>query len=146
MLLKWQAHRAVDDQDEQDGTKTYDSNDSWHAARRSSRLRKWRAAPFPRSSRARLDWAVHYLSLPWKLLFACIPPTLFFGGKATFVVALVCIGAVTAIGDVAALFGCVLGMPDAITANTVALGTSLPDTFLGLRAKPAAVPSRREPS
>ena len=98
-------------------------------------MRKWRAAPFPRSSRARLDWAVHYLSLPWKLLFACIPPTLFFGGKATFVVALVCIGAVTAIiGDVAALFGCVLGMPDAITAITVALGTSLPDTFLGLRA------------
>ena len=80
---------------------------------------------------SRLDWAVHYLSLPWKLLFACIPPTLFFGGKATFVVALVCIGAVTAIiGDVAALFGCVLGMPDAITAITfVALGTSLPDTF-----------------
>ena len=51
--------------------------------------------------------------------------------EARFVVALVAIGVVTAIiGDVASLFGCVLGMPDAITAITfVALGTSLPDTF-----------------
>merc|ERR1712151_126455 len=48
------------------------------------------------------------------------------------------IGSLTAvIGDIAALFGCVLGIPDAITAITfVALGTSLPDTFA---SKSAAV-------
>jgi solute carrier family 8 (sodium/calcium exchanger) len=34
------------------------------------------------------------------------------------------------IGDLASLFGCVIGLPDSITAITiVALGTSLPDTF-----------------
>ena len=74
---------------------------------------------------------VHFLSLPWKITFALIPPTIYCGGWLCFVVALVAIGVVTAIiGDVASLFGCVLGMPDAITAITfVALGTSLPDTF-----------------
>merc|ERR1712151_372350 len=48
------------------------------------------------------------------------------------------IGSLTAvIGDMASLFGCVLGIPDAITAITfVALGTSLPDTFA---SKAAAV-------
>ena len=75
--------------------------------------------------------AVHLLSLPWKLMFACIPPTVYFEGKITFAVALTFIGVVTAlIGDVASLFGCSLGLPDEITAITfVALGTSLPDTF-----------------
>ena len=33
-------------------------------------------------------------------------------------------------GDVASIFGCMVGMKDAVTAITlVALGTSLPDTF-----------------
>ena len=78
-----------------------------------------------------VDYTLHYLSLPWKVLFAVIPPTLFYGGKLTFVIALIFIGLVTAvIGDVASLFGCVIGLPDSITAITlVALGTSLPDTF-----------------
>eukprot|EP00746_Dinoflagellata_sp_MGD_P120032 gnl/MRDRNA2_/MRDRNA2_55724_c0_seq1.p1 gnl/MRDRNA2_/MRDRNA2_55724_c0~~gnl/MRDRNA2_/MRDRNA2_55724_c0_seq1.p1 ORF type:complete len:1050 (+),score=227.70 gnl/MRDRNA2_/MRDRNA2_55724_c0_seq1:179-3328(+) len=77
------------------------------------------------------DWAVHLLALPWKITFAFIPPTAYFGGWLCFVIALVFIGGVTAIiGDMASLFGCVLGIPDAITAITfVALGTSLPDTF-----------------
>merc|ERR1719409_451030 len=41
------------------------------------------------------------------------------------------IGGLTVIvGDLAALLGCVVGIPDEITAITlVALGTSLPDTF-----------------
>jgi Ca2+/Na+ antiporter len=44
---------------------------------------------------------------------------------------LIFIGGVTAIiGDMAALLGCTMGVPDSITAITfVALGTSLPDTF-----------------
>merc|ERR1712127_602840 len=46
-------------------------------------------------------------------------------------ISLVLIGVTTAvIGDLAALFGCAVGMKDAVTAITfVALGTSLPDTF-----------------
>jgi len=84
------------------------------------------------------ELVVHIISLPWKLLFATIPPTVIMGGKVTFLVALTFIGLVTAvIGDMASLFGCVIGLPDSITAITlVALGTSLPDTFA---SKAAAV-------
>jgi len=78
-----------------------------------------------------MDYVMHYLTLPWKLLFALIPPTEYFGGWLCFVVSIVLIGLVTGIvGDVAGLFGCTIGLRDAVTAITfVALGTSVPDTF-----------------
>jgi len=77
------------------------------------------------------DWFGHILALPFKILFATIPPPHIMGGKACFIVALAYIGLVTAfIGDIAGLFGCVLDLDDSVTAITfVALGTSLPDTF-----------------
>lgn len=77
------------------------------------------------------DMFLHGLSLPWKLLFAFIPPTDFGGGWYTFCIALAFIGGVTAIiGDLASIFGCLIGLKDPVTAITfVALGTSLPDTF-----------------
>jgi len=73
----------------------------------------------------------HIIDLPFKLLFALVPPTDYLGGWLCFCASLSLIGFVTAIiGDVAALFGCSIGLPDNITAITfVALGTSLPDTF-----------------
>jgi solute carrier family 8 (sodium/calcium exchanger) len=72
------------------------------------------------------------------LFFALIPPTDYGGGWVTFCIALCFIGGVTAvIGDMAALLGCCMNIPDSITAITfVALGTSLPDTFA---SKSAAV-------
>merc|ERR1719379_888649 len=78
-----------------------------------------------------MDWVLHIITIFWKVLFACIPPTDFCNGWACFYCALGMIGAVTAIiGDMAALLGCVLSLPDSVTAITfVALGTSLPDTF-----------------
>lgn len=78
-----------------------------------------------------VSWTLHIIALPWKLLFACVPPTSYCGGWVRFFSALTVIGGVTAlIGDVASLLGCCLGMPDSVTAITiVALGTSLPDTF-----------------
>jgi solute carrier family 8 (sodium/calcium exchanger) len=78
-----------------------------------------------------LDWCIHIVSLPWKLLFAFVPPPDFLNGWACFCGALVMIAVVTAIvGDMANLVGCVLGIEPEITAITfVALGTSLPDTF-----------------
>jgi len=81
---------------------------------------------------------MHVLTLPWKVLFAFVPPTDFLGGWACFVSSLIMIGFVTAIiGDMASLVGCCLNIPDEITAITlVALGTSLPDTFA---SKTAAV-------
>jgi len=77
------------------------------------------------------DWVMHVISFPWKIMFALIPPTDFAGGWACFCSALAGIGLLTgAIGDLAALLGCSMGLKDSITAITfVALGTSLPDTF-----------------
>uniref|UniRef100_A0A8R1DGN3 Calx-beta domain-containing protein n=1 Tax=Caenorhabditis japonica TaxID=281687 RepID=A0A8R1DGN3_CAEJA len=73
----------------------------------------------------------HYAALPWKMLFALIPPTDYYNGWLCFVVAIGMIGLLTAfIGDLAAAFGCTVGLKDSVTALTlVAMGTSLPDTF-----------------
>jgi len=81
---------------------------------------------------------MHAITLPWAFVFAFIPPSGYANGLLTFFVALALTGCVTVlIGDIAALFGCVIGMSDAVTAITfVALGTSLPDTFA---SKAAAV-------
>uniref|UniRef100_A0A1I8A4Z6 Sodium/calcium exchanger 1 n=1 Tax=Steinernema glaseri TaxID=37863 RepID=A0A1I8A4Z6_9BILA len=77
------------------------------------------------------DYVMHVISVPWKLMFATIPPTDYWGGWACFVVSIVMIGVLTAlIGDLASQFGCWVGLKDAVTAITfVALGTSVPDTF-----------------
>lgn len=77
------------------------------------------------------DYVMHYLTLPWKLLFAFVPPTDYCGGWICFVISIVGVGILTAfIGDFAAHFGCTVGVTDAITAiSFVALGTSVPDTF-----------------
>jgi solute carrier family 8 (sodium/calcium exchanger) len=78
-----------------------------------------------------MDYAFHIAGLPWKLLFAIVPPTDYCGGYLTFFFALAFIGLVTiVVGDLANLLGCSLAIPAEITAITfVALGTSLPDTF-----------------
>lgn len=74
---------------------------------------------------------LHFTCIGWKLIFAIIPPPHYCGGWGCFFVALAMIGTVTyVVGEFANLFGCILGIPSAITAITfVALGTSLPDTF-----------------
>merc|ERR1719265_1482537 len=79
---------------------------------------------------------MHIISLPWKLLFAFVPPADYCGGWACFCGALFMIAIVTAIvGDMANLVGCTLGLEAEITAITfVALGTSLPDTFASMTA------------
>lgn len=83
-----------------------------------------------------MDFAMHFLSFYWKVLHAFIPPTDYCGGWATFCVSLCFIGVITClVGDMAKMFGCVVGLNDQITAITfVALGTSLPDTFASMEA------------
>jgi len=79
-----------------------------------------------------LDWVSYVIVFPWGMLYAiATPPPPFLEGWVCFVVALIHIGALTAvIGDIAELFGCAANIPDNITAITVvALGTSLPDLF-----------------
>jgi len=74
---------------------------------------------------------VYVLALPWKLIFALVPPARLAGGWLCFFVCLAGIGLLTAlIGDLANHMGCCMGIVPSITAITfVALGTSLPDTF-----------------
>lgn len=78
-----------------------------------------------------LDYILHFLTFGWKIIFAFVPPPHLLGGWPTFLISLAMIGLLTAlIGDLAGIFGCLIGLPKPITAITfVALGTSMPDTF-----------------
>lgn len=82
----------------------------------------------------------HFATIGWKVLFAFIPPSHWGKGSIAFGVALAFIGLITMfVGEVATIFGCVLGIKPSVTAITfVALGTSLPDTFA---SKTAAISS-----
>ncbi|XP_069042500.1 sodium/calcium exchanger 2 [Lepisosteus oculatus] len=77
------------------------------------------------------DYVMHFLTVFWKVLFACVPPTEYWNGWACFLVSITVIGLLTAvIGDLASHFGCTVGLRDTVTAVVfVALGTSIPDTF-----------------
>jgi solute carrier family 8 (sodium/calcium exchanger) len=77
------------------------------------------------------DYIMHFLTLPWKLIFAFIPPTGIYSGYPTFVISILFIGGCTAvIGDVAGHLGCFINLKDGVNAIAfVALGTSVPDTF-----------------
>jgi len=78
-----------------------------------------------------MDFLLHMLTFPFKLVFAIIPPPGMAGGYPCFLVSLAMIGLIViVVGDLAGIFGCLVGLKDEITAITfVALGTSLPDTF-----------------
>jgi len=80
---------------------------------------------------SKVDIFIHVLTVPWKLLFAFVPPVDYCGGWACFVGSLCMIAVVTAIvGDMANLVGCSFGvLPETAAITFVALGTSLPDTF-----------------
>jgi len=77
------------------------------------------------------DYIMHFLTLPWKLIFAFIPPTAIYDGYPTFVISIFFIGGCTAIiGDIAGHLGCFINLKDCVNAIAfVALGTSVPDTF-----------------
>uniref|UniRef100_A0A3B4TPK3 Solute carrier family 8 member 3 n=1 Tax=Seriola dumerili TaxID=41447 RepID=A0A3B4TPK3_SERDU len=77
------------------------------------------------------DYVMHFLTVFWKVLFACVPPTDYLNGWACFIISIIIIGLLTAvIGDLASHFGCTIGLKDSVTAVVfVALGTSVPDTF-----------------
>lgn len=74
------------------------------------------------------DYVMHFLTVFWKVLFACVPPTEYWNGWACFLVSISVIGLLTAvIGDLASHFGCTVGLRDTVTAVVfVALGTSIP--------------------
>lgn len=74
------------------------------------------------------DYVMHFLTVFWKVLFACVPPTEYCHGWACFGVCILVIGLLTAlIGDLASHFGCTVGLKDSVNAVVfVALGTSIP--------------------
>jgi len=78
-----------------------------------------------------MEATMHFLQIPWKVLFATIPPRRFGGGWIAFIMALAEIGIVTfVVQEVATVLGCAINLKESVTAITlVALGTSLPDTF-----------------
>ena len=82
------------------------------------------------------DAIYHFITITWNVLFATVPPVSIWGGKAAFFISLCYIGIVTAaVGEIATVLGCVLGIEQSVTAITlVALGTSLPDTFASMTA------------
>lgn len=77
------------------------------------------------------DYVMHVFTVFWKVIFAFVPPTDYWGGWACFVTSIILIGVLTAfVGDLASHFGCTIGLRDSVTAiSLVALGTSIPDTF-----------------
>jgi len=83
-----------------------------------------------------MDYFMHFLTFGWKIIFSLVPPTDYGGGWVCFCCSLSMIGVVTIfVGDVADIFGCLIGLPKPVTAITfVALGTSLPDTFASMQA------------
>ncbi|CAF3095618.1 unnamed protein product [Rotaria sp. Silwood2] len=72
-----------------------------------------------------------FLSFLWKFLFAFVPPTSIASGWLTFFISFVFIAILTTIvHDVAAVFNCLVGLEDSITAILfIAPGISLPNTF-----------------
>lgn len=81
------------------------------------------------------DYVMHFLTVFWKVLFACVPPTDYMNGWACFTISIIIIGLLTAvIGDLASHFGCTIGLKDSVTAVVfVALGTSVPGEFKSSR-------------
>ncbi|XP_028395158.1 sodium/calcium exchanger 3-like [Dendronephthya gigantea] len=86
-----------------------------------------------------MDYFMHFITFPWKVIFALCPPCTWLGGWLAFCVALGMIGILTAVvGDLATIFGCLVGLKKEVTAITfVAMGTSLPDLFASKTAATA---------
>ncbi len=60
-----------------------------------------------------------FFAFPWKVLFAFLPPPHVWGGWLCFFCSLCVIGILTAVvGDAAAIFGCLVGLKDSVTAIT----------------------------
>jgi len=93
-------------------------------------------SPEAQKDASKIETVCHYVTLPFKIIFATTPPVEYCGGWLCFFVALGYVGIVTCIiGDMAELLGCVWGISESTTAITlVAVGTSLPDTFASMNA------------
>merc|ERR1712128_145754 len=82
------------------------------------------------------DYIMHFLTLPWKLIFAFIPPTGIMEGYPTFVISILMIGLNTAfIGDIAGHLGCFINLKDSVNAIAFVgnvTGSNAVNVFLGI--------------
>lgn len=72
------------------------------------------------------DYINHFISFPWKVMFAFVPPAGWFSqifhGWLSFFCSLFIIAVLTAlVNDVASIFGCLVGLKDSVTAITYIL-------------------------
>ncbi|KAG1658789.1 hypothetical protein FOA52_011731 [Chlamydomonas sp. UWO 241] len=76
---------------------------------------------------------LHYLSITYKLIAACIPPADWSEGYPCFLIALgVLCALIAVVKEVAEMFGCAVGLSELMTGMSIValiLCTSLPDTF-----------------
>lgn len=74
---------------------------------------------------------IHFLSFPWKLLFACIPPRRWAGGWLSFGFTFLMIGFISMILlSLVTAMGCVFNIMPCIQAILmISIGTSLPDFY-----------------
>jgi solute carrier family 8 (sodium/calcium exchanger) len=72
---------------------------------------------------------MHFIQMPWKLLFAAIPPVNYLGGWATFVVSFILTGLLSfVIFDAVTSLGCILDIHVGLQALVlIAIGTNFPD-------------------
>ena len=65
-----------------------------------------------------MDYVMHFVTFFWKVLFSLVPPTGMLGGWPCFFVSLGVTGVVTAVvGDLASIFGCLVGLKDSVTGE-----------------------------
>ena len=90
----------------------------------------------PEKGTGAAGWVMHFLALPWRFMFALVPPPSLLGGWPCFWMALLGIAIqVILISDFANMMGCQMTLKPGVTAITfVALGTSLPDLFASKQA------------
>lgn len=72
---------------------------------------------------------LHFMQMPWKLLFAIVPPTTYLGGWATFISSFILTGLLSfAVFDTVTSMGCIMDIPIGLQALVlIAIGTNLPD-------------------
>ena len=64
------------------------------------------------------DYFMHCFTFIWKVIFSFIPPAGLYGGWLCFASSLAMIGILTGfIGDLASIFGCLVGLEDTITGQ-----------------------------
>jgi Ca2+/Na+ antiporter len=91
---------------------------------------------------------MHWMAIPWKILFAVIPPVSACGGWITYFCALIMTAGVCfLISEIATACACLLNIHSGVLAITIiAVGFSLPDLYASQLAAESTKTTRAEPA